>query len=359
MAIIKRNPNLDREGLLTSPDIFFWGYQGSEAYFVNMNRDLYHKSIFCDGRIFPRNDEVIRMPLAQLLDKFEEQSFPAPKLNYIFHMAHGGSTLLSRAIDFRDMNIVYREPAALRQLGVSAAQEQFGDNPTDIWKRVFNLSTVLLAKSYQKNERVIIKANVPVNFMIPNLMKVNPSTRGIILYAGLEDYLLSILKTDGHRVWMRNVVGEVGNTIDTVVGLSKDEREGLSDAEAAASLWMVQIHLFANALKQFPNLKSLDSEIFYRQPKLSLDKTCQFYRIKAKDKRLDAIVNSELFTRYSKAPEQHYDNEMRLQKKKELRAQIADELQSARDWVLSHEEHCPLPDSLIKPLTAQVTKLLE
>ena len=323
-----------------------------------MNRDLYFKSIFCDGRIFPRNDEVIRMPLAQLLERFEEQSFPAPKVNYIFHMAHGGSTLLSRAIDFRGTNIVYREPAALRQLGVSAAQEQFGDNPPDIWKRVFDLSTTLLAKSYQNNQRVIIKANVPVNFMIPHLMKVNPNTRAIILYAGLEDYLLSILKTDGHRTWMRNVVGEVGNTIDTVLGLAKGAREGLSDAEAAASLWMVQIHLFAKALTQFPNIKSLDSEIFYRLPKLTLDKLCQFYRIKAKDKKLDAIVNSELFTRYSKAPEQHYDNAMRLEKKKELRTQISDEVQSANEWVRSRTEHCELPASLTKPLTAQLSKLL-
>ncbi|MDH3692114.1 MAG: hypothetical protein OEU36_21975, partial [Gammaproteobacteria bacterium] len=106
MVQIKRNPNVEREGLLTSHKYFFWGYQGSEAFFVNMNRNLFYKSSFCDHRIFPVNQEVIRMPLAQLLEKFEEQEFPVPKLSYIFHMAHGGSTLLSRALDIKEAAFV-------------------------------------------------------------------------------------------------------------------------------------------------------------------------------------------------------------------------------------------------------------
>lgn len=358
MTIQKHNPNLDREGLLTSPDYFFWGYKGSIAYFVNMNRSLYYKSIFCDGRIYPRNNEVITMPLVQLLDKFEAIDFAAPKLNYIFHMAHGGSTLLSRALDIPGSDIVYREPAALRQLGVAAADEQFGDSPPPIWQRVFKLSTTLLAKSYAKTERVIIKANVPVNFMISELMAVNPNTRGIILFAGLDDYLLSILKSQGHRGWLRNVVAEVGNSIDTILGLTAAERDSLSDAEAAAALWMVQMHLFAAALKQHANLRSLDGEAFYSKPKLTLSKACEFFRLRVKDQKLERIVNSELFTRYSKNPEQQYDNKLRLQNKETLRSEIGAELAQARDWVSHRRQQCPLPESLPKPLTAQLTKLL-
>jgi hypothetical protein len=358
MSQNERNPNLDRAGLLTSPDYFFWGYKGSIAYFVNMNRDLYYKSIFCDGRIYPRNNEVITIPLAQLLERFEEKEFPVPKLNYLFHMAHGGSTLLSRALDLPGINIVYREPAALRQLGVAAAEEQFGDHPPEIWQRVFNLSTALLSKTYEKNERVFIKANVPVNFIVPQLMAVNANTRGLILYAGLDDYLLAILKSQGHRDWLRNVVGEVGNSIDATLGMSAGERDALTDAEAAAALWMTQIHLFANALQKYPQLRSLDSELFYNQPKLALSKSCDFFRFRAKDEKLDAIVNSDLFRRYSKDPQQQYDNTIRLQKKDQLRANIQPELKQANAWVRSRSEQCSLPKCLAKPLTAQLTKLL-
>jgi hypothetical protein len=358
MAILKRNPILDREGFLTSPDYFFWGYKGSEAYFVNMTRDLYFKSIFSDHRICARNSEIIRLPLAQLLDRFEEETFPAPKLSYVFHMAHGGSTLLARALDVQGMNIVYREPAALRQLGVVAADGQLGANPSEIWRRVFKLSTVLLAKKYQKGERVIIKANVPVNFIIPQLMNVHPNTRGIILFAGLEDYLLSILKSQGHRTWVRNIVDEIGNGLDTIIGMTKEERKALSDAEAAACLWMAQIHLFDNALKKYANLKSLDAEAFFGNPKLVLSKAFQFYRLKVKDEKLAAIVKSDLFTRHSKTPEQKFDNSQRLQQKQLLRAQISDELMRARQWVDSHLDQCALPESLPKPLMAEYTKLL-
>ncbi|MDH4125098.1 MAG: hypothetical protein OEW64_11630 [Gammaproteobacteria bacterium] len=358
MPTENRNPNLDRAGLLTSPDYFFWGYKGSIAYFVNMNRGLYYKSIFCDGRIYPRNNEVITMPLAQLLDRFEEENFPAPKLNYIFHMAHGGSTLLSRALDLPGVNIVYREPAALRQLGVAAAEEQFGDQPTDIWQRVLRLSTVLLAKTYQQNERVVIKANVPVNFIIPQLMAVNAHTRGLILFERLDDYLLSVLKSQGHRDWLQNVVDELRNSIDALLGLPAGAKNKLSDAEAAAALWMTQVHLFAKALQKYPNLRSLDSEHFYSKPKLVLSKACEFFRFRVKEQKLDAIVAGDLFQRYSKNPEQEFSNTLRLQKKDQLRTEIGAELRAANDWVQHHVDCCPVPKCLTRPLTAQLTKLL-
>jgi hypothetical protein len=358
MVQIKRNPNVDRKGLLTSHKYFFWGYQGSEAFFVNMNRDLFFKSSFCDHRIFPVNQEVIRMPLAQLLEKFEEQPFPPPKLSYIFHMAHGGSTLLSRALDIKGSDIVYREPAALRQLGVTAAESGFGDGPTGIWQRVLKLSTALLAKSDQKPARVIIKANVPVNFMIPNLMDIHPNTRGIILYAGLEDYLLSVLKSDGHRGWVRHVLREVGNAVTAIVGISASELEELSDAEAAACLWMTQIHLFDKALEKYSNLRSLDSEVFYSQPKQVLMKACQLYRISVKDDKIGAIVKSGLFTRYSKDPNKPYDNSIRLENKNSLRAEIGDELRAANKWIQGRLDHCPLPESMARRLTAKKTELL-
>lgn len=358
MATQQKKRDVDREGLLTSPDYFFWGYKGSIAYFVTMTRDLYYKSIFCDGRIYPRTNEVITMPLVQLLDKFEASEFPAPKLNYLFHMAHGGSTLLSRALDVPGSNIVYREPSALRQLGVAAAEEQFGDTPPAIWQRVCTLSTVLLAKSYRPAERVIIKANVPVNFIIPQLLDMNAHTRGIILFATLEDYLLSILKSRGHRDWLRNVVAEVGNGIDAELGLAAEERSGLSDAEAAAALWMVQIRLFARALQNYTHLKSLDGELFYSKPRLALGKANEFLRLRLKDAQLDRIVASELFTRYSKDPARPFTNEMRLRDKDRLRGEIADELARARDWVQERTPRCPLPEHLPKPLLPQLTPLL-
>jgi len=353
-----RNPNLDRVGLLTSPDYFFWGYKGAMAYFVNMNRDLYQKSIFCDGRIHARNNEVITMPLVQLLERFELQQFAAPKLNYIFHMAHGGSTLLSRALDIPGTNIVYREPAALRQLGVSAAEEQFGQDPPSIWQRVFRLSTTLLGKSYSNSERVIIKANVPVNFIIPELLAVNPHTRGIILFATLEDYLLSVLKSPGHRSWLRNVIDEVGNSVDLMLGLNPSDRGTLSDAEAAAAMWMTQIRLYANALQSNANLRSLDGEVFYSKPKQVLLKACEFYRMRVKEKKLEAIVNSPLFTHYSKDPQKTFDNELRLHNKETLRQQIRDELVQAKRWTEDRLATCDLPASLPKPLTPHLTKLL-
>jgi hypothetical protein len=121
---------------------------------------------------------------------------------------------------------------------------------------------------------------------------------------------------------------------------------------------MTQIHLFDKALEKYSNLRSLDSEVFYSQPKQVLMKACQLYRISVKDDKIGAIVKSGLFTRYSKDPNKPYDNSIRLENKNSLRAEIGDELRAANKWIQGRLDHRPLPESMARRLTAKKTELL-
>ena len=87
-----------------------------EVLFLRMNRDGYTRSSFLDKRTITVDGTVYGAPLANLLDRFHEAR-PAPRpINYIFHTAFCGSTLLSRCLDRSGVCLAYKEPFVLHQL---------------------------------------------------------------------------------------------------------------------------------------------------------------------------------------------------------------------------------------------------
>ena len=349
----KLGPDIRR--IFASPDLYFWRYNETEALFVDMDRDAYQRSIFFDDRISPTSRVITKIKLSRLYEASEAQKASPPKISYIFHMAHGGSTLLARALDVKARNIVYREPATLRQLGATAAEARHGANPPQSWQRLLHLTTTLLGKSYKKDRPVIIKANVPVNFIIPELMDIHPRTRGILLYATLDNYLLSVLK---HPDWVIHVLAELGNSIDAVSGINVKERDKLTPAQAAACLWLVQISLYEKLVKQYSNIRTLNAEILFNNPKLVISNACKFFGSKLNAARIHSIVNSDLFSHHSKIPGQRYDNDRRIREKERLKGEIATALTEARDWIETHSEACPIPATLRKSLTNDSSVLM-
>ena len=159
--------DLDIKRVFSSPDLYFWRFTDTDALVLDMDRDAYQRSIFFDKRISPISPNITKFELSQLIETSEARVVGPPNFSYIFHMAHGGSTLLARALDIKSGNIVYREPSTLRQLGVIAARSCFGDTPSESWRRLFDLTSSLLGKTYNKSGPIIVKCNVPVNFIIP------------------------------------------------------------------------------------------------------------------------------------------------------------------------------------------------
>ena len=107
------------EVLFQRPDLYLLEFGGPNAYFVRMTRETYLRSIFMDRqRIVAASTQAWATPTGNLLSQYESQSLPQPRLGYIFHLAHCGSTLLARALDHSSQLLVYREPSALRQLAI-------------------------------------------------------------------------------------------------------------------------------------------------------------------------------------------------------------------------------------------------
>nr|NUR36907.1 hypothetical protein [Sphingomonas sp.] len=296
------------DDLFTSPNHYLHSFDADAAIFVPMDRAAYHRSIFLDGRISPAANRPTRVPVATLAD-----GPPPLPTAWIFHVAHCGSTLLARALDRLATNLVLREPLTLRQLALDPDAERL------------KFVLAMVSKRYRPDLPTIVKANVPVNFLLPRILEFDPDGRAIFLHLGLRDYLLAVLRNEGHREWLRRVTAQLAPHLGDL--------SSLFDAERAAALWLAQMHAFARALNRMPNGRTLNAETFFAAPGRVLKLAADHLRVPLTSEDVEMTVAGPLFTTYSKNPRLEFNNDMRLERRAELERTLATELEQAQRWI--------------------------
>lgn len=297
--------------LFVSPDHYLHSFADGAAVFVPMDRDAYRRSVFLDDRIDPARSGTMRLPLQMLVGQA-----PQPRTcGWIFHVAHCGSTLFARALDELAPNLVLREPLALRQLALEPELNQ----------EVLAIELAMLSKAYDPAALTLVKANVPVNFMLDAIAVQQPQAPAILLYLGLEDYLCAILRSESHRKWLRGLSAQLAHHL----GGAADH----PDAELAARLWLAQIERFTAVLQEMPLARSLDAEAFYAEPAGIISAAAQHLGIKADKATIADLVDGALFQTYSKRPGIAFSNADRLARRDTARADLTGELTLARRWL--------------------------
>lgn len=301
---------LTLNSLFDSPDHYLHSFDAGEAIFVPMDRAAYRRSIFLDNRIQPASSGTMRIPLETL----GRHTSGAPGgVGWVFHIAHCGSTLLARALDELGGGLVLREPLALRQAAVARDEH------------LLRLVLRMLSKGYPSDGLTLVKANVPVNFVIAEIAAALPRAPAILLYHQLEDYLLAILRSDNHRAWLRGVTDELAPLLG---GLSE-----LSDGERAAALWLAQLRSFRTGLDAMTDAHALDAEQFFTRPTEVLVSAARLFGIQANAHRVAAVAAGPLFGTYSKNSGVPFDNAARIERREALRSQLAGEVADARRWL--------------------------
>lgn len=300
-------PTIARQ--LASPDCYLHSLDGGVGRFVPMDRAAYRRSIFLDHRISLAEGTEFALDLGAQAD-----AIPSPQpTGWIFHVAHCGSTLLARALEELTGTLVLREPLALRQVALDA-------DP-----RYLPAVLALLGRRYPGAGRTVIKANVPVNFLLEPIAAAEPQAPAILLYSRLTDYLLAILRSPNHRSWVR--------AISTLLAGRLETHDAASDAELAAALWLVQHRRFAATLQAMPRARTLEAEQFYARPAEALAAAAALYELPGSADLAATIAAGPLFATYSKNPGVAFDNAARLARRQHLVGQLASELAEATAWL--------------------------
>ncbi|MEO5867028.1 MAG: hypothetical protein ABIS14_01355 [Sphingomonas sp.] len=304
--------SLTIDDLFATPDHYLHSFERDSAIFMPMNRYTYYQSLFLDRRIITATAQTMTLPVATL-----SQCIPPPlPTAWIFHIAHCGSTLLARALDQPNASLVLREPLALRQTALGNS---------DVW---LPLVRAMISKRYRDDAPTLIKANVPVNFLLPKLAATQAGARAIFLYLPFRSYLMAILRDAPHRQWIRNVTSQLASYIGDL--------SLASDADRAAALWLAQINAFAQALALMPHARTLNAEFFFANPVPTLKAAAHHLELPIEGPQLEATVAGPLFATYSKNPSVVFDNAARLARIAKVEKDLAAEIASATAWLTRH-----------------------
>lgn len=339
------------EVLFRRPDFYLLEFRGPNALFVQMTRETYRRSIFTDRqRIVAASPRVWEVPVDKLMSQYESQNLPQPPLGYIFHVAHCGSTLLARALDHSSQLLVYREPPPLRQLAVEFAATPDGAYDVGVLARRLQLVTALLGRTYESSQTTIVKANVPVNFILPQLMELNPDSSGILLYATLRGYLLSVLKSPEHQQWVIGVVRELAGGIKRIELLADVKPETLSPAKAAACLWLAQILNYRQMVKSTDRVRTLDCETLFDRPADTLEAAFALFGVELAAKEIRNIVSGDLFSHHAKLPGFRFDNTARKEQLDQLADTLGDQIKEGTAWLSEVMAPQDIQEALPNPL---------
>jgi hypothetical protein len=300
------------ENIFTQPDLYPVELNNNEILFTQMTRESYFNSLFLDrNRIQSAQPAITSISIDSLTEKINEIGLEAKPVNFIFHTANCGSTLLSRALDVPTQSIAYREPSTLRQLGVAYTSLSTSNANLEQWNLRLKLAALLLSRRFSETEVPIIKANIPVNFMLNPLLSMFRASRSLLLYSDLESFLISVLKLPQRRAWVQNVAKSLTNVIDPPPGASIFNNNENFVPKISASLWVAQMQQYHKIVNNHDDIKSLTSDQLFYNTQDTLTSAANHLQLNLSTQEIIKIVDSSLFKQHSKNPIIEYNSDKR------------------------------------------------
>lgn len=140
-----------------------------------------------------RSGEEVLVNTHELQRYSRQHSAPLRPVQFIFHHAFVGSTLLARCLNQSDAFFALKEPWILRRLA-DLKRQCHGAGDKRRWQQQSRLYLRLLCKRYTSGETLVIKPTNVANNLIADICRWLPNARILYLYSGLEGFLISNLK---------------------------------------------------------------------------------------------------------------------------------------------------------------------
>lgn len=307
----------------------------------HLTEDDYRKASFLDQRIFTPQLRRQLVPWSELSNTTVAK---APVPQYIFHIGHVGSTLLSRLLGEIDTVLALREPQLLRTLCEISQIRSEPDSPwsPEVYQDRFSETVHWLSRSFRPDQRVMIKASSFVSEIAPQLLA--QPTDALILYAPLNRYIPTILAGEASVQEMHMMAGARLKRLTRHLGKPPARLWELSLAQRIAMSWMCElVSLFiGQKTNTSANIIWMDFESFLGDPAEKLALAAKHFGHELSAEKATQLVNGPIMSSYSKAPEHDYSPNLRQELLDEANVSHAADIGAAIVWVEKTAAEFPL-----------------
>jgi hypothetical protein len=312
--------------LAHSPELFPQALdpRNDSVSLIRLTEADYARASFLDGRIVGPQASMQTAPFAEV----EAAAANLPEASdYIFHIGHVGSTLLSRLLGAHPAVFALREPAILRTLAQIRAEAFWDDARLEA-----HLSTFLKlwSRTFRPDQRALLKATSFASELAGPILSRSSEPKAIFMFVPPAEFLASILGAENSpreaQAMAPSRAARLNKRLDADI-----RAETLSIGEMTALGWACEMTALAAAPSE--RVLWLDFERFLADPAASLAACFKHLNITAAPDQIQAIVSGPDMRRYSKAQEFDYDAQLRAAVLAQARAQCGPEIKRGMDWL--------------------------
>lgn len=211
--------------------------------FVQMTPDTYRDTVFLDRRTRHRGGEI-QFRVDDLM--LAARRVPSRKrAHFILNTAYCCSTLLARCFEILPCCFVLKEPSVLVQ---AALLMEAGDSR---WRLACELAHKLLTRTYYADQVAVIKPYEPCNRLGITLLAANTDATVSFLMTPLRSFILSILKLEERRDWVRARSVTALRDVRGFLPFAAVNPALLSTPQAAACVWMANRYIYRELSSAF------------------------------------------------------------------------------------------------------------
>jgi hypothetical protein len=245
---------------------------------------------------------------------------------YIFHIGHVGSTLLSRLLGEIGTVLSLREPLLLRNFAEALGGDRW--DAIEARRRLDTLSA-LLSRTFRPDQRALVKATSFTSEIADRL--VPPGSRALFLYVRPRAYVETILGGDASRQELALLTpSRIARLAARCPGLVLDPAR-MTEAQKAVVGWACEMTSLARSAATLGPERVFwqDFDTFLGRPAETLGGAAAFLGHAAAPGEIEVLCAGPLMRRYSKAPEYEYSPTLRREVLADARRRFGREIDAA------------------------------
>src|SRR5215469_5390194 len=313
------------QALAASPDLFpaALDLRSGAVTLWRLSSDDYRRSAFLDGRI-AAGKQSRQLPFAELVAAVELTEL-VESCEFIFHIGHVGSTLLSRLLGKHPALFSLREPDVLRTLSTIREKPRRDAYVPALLK--------LFSRTYDPKARAVVKTTSFVSEIACDLLMRTYKPRALAVGVAPEVYLATIFGGENAPAEARMLAPMRSGRLKTRLAIDM-RPDTLTEGEIVALGWACEALGLADAARSAgARLLVLDFERFLAGPHDVLARAFAHFDVRPSRAEIAAILADGEMRTYSKAQEYPFDAETRRTVLAEGRARHATEIRRGRHWL--------------------------